>query len=73
LLIVSTACWSSDMPKLSPEKLNPAHDAAVRRMLAGSLQRRGSDADGAGRSANKPLKGHRPPVKAASSQTHARQ
>ncbi len=28
------------MPKLFPEKLNPAHDAAVRRMLAASLNGR---------------------------------
>ena len=51
------------MPKLSPEKLNPAHDAIVRRMLAASPQANGAT----GRKLESaPAKDIRPPARPAS-------
>ena len=61
------------MPKLSPEKLNPAHDAAVRRMLAAWAQRREpANGDRADKPADKPTKEEQAPLKGPSSESLAR-
>ncbi len=62
------------MPKLSAEKLNPGHDAAVRRMLgAWSRGRESVNGERTDKPAAKPSKDERPQLKAPSSQSLARQ
>ncbi len=61
------------MPKLSPEKLNPGHDAAVRRMLAPWPHRRESvDGDRADKPVRKSSK-EEPALRAPSSESVVRQ